>query len=113
MASLFTSEIKGIQAMDVQRKLAIPADAAKYDASCASSGIETQHSPEWRAAVAKIGARGLVSQKRERHILPLSSCGRGWLREAKTGEGSRPIDSKRTPHPARTSHSRCKASASS
>ncbi len=30
--------------MDVQRKLAIPADAAKYDASCASSGIETRQS---------------------------------------------------------------------
>ena len=58
--------------MDVQRKLAMPADAAKYDASCASSGIETQHSPEWRAAVAKIGARGLVSQKaRTSHSSPL------------------------------------------
>jgi hypothetical protein len=40
MALLFTSEIKGIQAMDGQRKLAIPADAAKHDASCASSGTE-------------------------------------------------------------------------
>jgi hypothetical protein len=40
MASLFASEIKGIQAMAGQRKLAIPADAAKYDASCASSGTE-------------------------------------------------------------------------
>jgi hypothetical protein len=59
MALLFTSEIKGIQAMDGQRKLAIPADAANHDASCASSGTGTRHSPEWRAAVAKIGARGL------------------------------------------------------
>jgi hypothetical protein len=33
VALLFTSEIKGIQAIDEQRKLAIPADAAKYDAS--------------------------------------------------------------------------------
>jgi hypothetical protein len=30
MASLFTSEIKGIQAMDVQRKLTVPVDAAKH-----------------------------------------------------------------------------------
>jgi hypothetical protein len=44
MASLFTSEIKGIQAMDVQRKLTIPMDAAKYDTSCASSGTETRES---------------------------------------------------------------------
>jgi hypothetical protein len=44
MASLFTSEIKGIQAMDGQRKLAIPADAAKHDASCASSGTGTRES---------------------------------------------------------------------
>jgi hypothetical protein len=40
MALLFISEIKGIQAMDGQRKLAIPADAAKHDASCASSGTK-------------------------------------------------------------------------
>jgi predicted DNA-binding helix-hairpin-helix protein len=30
--------------MDVQRKLAILADAAKYDASCASSGSEKKDS---------------------------------------------------------------------
>src|SRR5438132_11869399 len=29
--------------------------------------------------------------------LPLSPCGRGWLREAKTGEGSLSADA--TPHP--------------
>jgi hypothetical protein len=44
MASLFTSEIKGILAMGGQRKLEIPADAATSDASCASSGIETRAS---------------------------------------------------------------------
>lgn len=31
--------------MDVQRKLEILADAAKYDASCASSGPETKPAP--------------------------------------------------------------------
>src|SRR5258708_27847697 len=31
----------------------------------------------------------------------LSPCGRGWLREAKTGEGS--VAAERTPHPSRTS----------
>ena len=53
---------------------------------------------------------------------PLSPCGRGWLRQrvgakrrpminsAKTGEGS--VSAERTPHPSRTSHSRCTASAS-
>jgi predicted DNA-binding helix-hairpin-helix protein len=30
--------------MDLQRKLEILADAAKYDASCASSGTETRDS---------------------------------------------------------------------
>src|SRR5476651_1848974 len=40
----FTNRIKGIQAMDVQRKLEILADAAKYDASCASSGTEKRDS---------------------------------------------------------------------
>src|ERR687891_456516 len=38
--------------MDLQRKLAVLADAAKYDASCASSGSATRHS---------LGARGMGS----------------------------------------------------
>ena len=40
------NEIKGIQTMDVQRKLEILADAAKYDASCASSGTEKRDSSD-------------------------------------------------------------------
>src|SRR6185437_9892715 len=40
------SEIKGIQRMDLDRKLAILADAAKYDASCASSGTEMRDSSD-------------------------------------------------------------------
>jgi hypothetical protein len=62
---LFTSEINGIQAMAGQRKPAIPADAAKHAASCAASGTGTRHSPEWRAAVAKIGARGLSARSED------------------------------------------------
>src|SRR6266403_571505 len=38
------NRIKGIHIMDVQRRLEIPADAAKYDASCASSGTEKRDS---------------------------------------------------------------------
>src|SRR6201995_681406 len=37
---------KGIQRMDLDRKLAILADAAKYDASCASSGTEMRDSSD-------------------------------------------------------------------
>src|ERR1700722_16792912 len=37
---------------------------------------------------------------RDAHVLSLSPCGRGWLREAKTGEGLSPRIE--TPHPART-----------
>jgi hypothetical protein len=36
---------------------------------------------------------------RDAILLPLSPCGRGWLREAKTGEGS--VSAERTPHPSR------------
>jgi hypothetical protein len=67
MALLFTSEIKGIQAMDGQRKLAIPADAAKYHASRppAVPGHGTAAYERFvgdlscRGVGAKIGARGL------------------------------------------------------
>ncbi len=38
--------IKGIQRMDLYRKLEILADAAKYDASCASSGTEQRDSSD-------------------------------------------------------------------
>jgi hypothetical protein len=40
MALLFTSEIKGIQAMDRGAQAGDPSDAAKHDTSCASSGTE-------------------------------------------------------------------------
>jgi predicted DNA-binding helix-hairpin-helix protein len=43
-SSFFSNGIKGIQTMNVQRKLEILADAAKYDASCASSGTEQRDS---------------------------------------------------------------------
>src|SRR6266478_3481445 len=39
-------ESKGFRAMELQRKLEILADAAKYDASCASSGTELRDSSD-------------------------------------------------------------------
>src|SRR3954470_16305072 len=44
VSSFFSNGIKGIQIMNLQRKLEILADAAKYDASCASSGTEQRDS---------------------------------------------------------------------
>src|SRR5882757_8460348 len=40
------SGIKGFKPMELQRKLEILADAAKYDASCASSGTELRDSSD-------------------------------------------------------------------
>src|ERR1043165_3606760 len=45
-AARFMNRIKGIQRMDLHRKLEILADAAKYDASCASSGTELRDSSD-------------------------------------------------------------------
>src|SRR5215203_171406 len=40
----FYMYLQRVDGMDIQRKLEILADAAKYDASCASSGTETRNS---------------------------------------------------------------------
>jgi predicted DNA-binding helix-hairpin-helix protein len=44
--------------MDVQRKLKIPADAAKYDASCTSSGTERRDSSNGKGLGSKAAQLG-------------------------------------------------------
>jgi predicted DNA-binding helix-hairpin-helix protein len=45
--------------MNVQRKLEIPADAAKYDATCASSGTEQRDSSDGRGLGSTASGMGI------------------------------------------------------
>jgi hypothetical protein len=51
------NEIKGIRGMDLYRKLEILADAAKYDASRASSGTEQRDSSDGKGLGSTASAR--------------------------------------------------------
>jgi predicted DNA-binding helix-hairpin-helix protein len=55
--------------MDVQRKLEILADAAKYDASCASSGTEQRDSRDGKGLGSAVHHQEVLHRVRDTRLL--------------------------------------------